>query len=423
MIARSGWICALASFVAIAGCALDRAGIAVDRDASAGPRDAGIDAEPSDGGEPLCAVGGCDDGNVCTEDVCNPAIGCVHTPVSGSCDDGVLCNGADSCGDGTCSVHDGVDPCPGSSYCDAASDECMGCESDSDCPGDTVGDWDACSFPSTDVCVQTGTRSRVVRSYTCSASGTCEATDRTETEPCMRSTDGIMCRATTIGTWSACSYADATCGETGTRTRVDTAYVCGAGTCQARNINMTDMAGCARDTDGTSCGSPTAGPWSLCGSYESTCDETGIQNRTVTQPVCASGACTGSVVTPESQACTRDTDGTSCGGMTATCTDWGPCVPPPSGSECSGTGTQTRVCSGSMCTDGSCSPPGSMLESRMCTISTMACVDDVYECETCGNCVGGVGYRLCKANVGTCNSGGRCQSASPTSVYLACTCG
>ncbi|MFA7693532.1 MAG: hypothetical protein WCX86_11610, partial [Candidatus Hydrogenedentales bacterium] len=42
-------------------------------------------------GEPL----DCDDGNVCTEDGCNPAVGCVHTNVI--CDDGDVCNGIETC--------------------------------------------------------------------------------------------------------------------------------------------------------------------------------------------------------------------------------------------------------------------------------------------------------------------------------------
>ncbi len=48
----------------------------------------------------------CDDGNACTADSCNPATGCVHPRIS--CDDGNLCT-ADSCNPSTGCVHTGVD--------------------------------------------------------------------------------------------------------------------------------------------------------------------------------------------------------------------------------------------------------------------------------------------------------------------------
>jgi len=91
----------------------------------------------------------CNDGNLCTADSCNPATGCVFTalPVAGddnpctddscdpatglpvyinnaaSCDDGVFCNGTDTCSGGKCTVHSG-DPCTGGSTCNEASDTC-----------------------------------------------------------------------------------------------------------------------------------------------------------------------------------------------------------------------------------------------------------------------------------------------------------
>ena len=70
------------------------------------------------GGPPL----NCDDGNVCTDDACNPASGCVHTNNTSTCDDGDTCSTNDRCLDGRCvgqivdSDHDGVadvcDNCP-----------------------------------------------------------------------------------------------------------------------------------------------------------------------------------------------------------------------------------------------------------------------------------------------------------------------
>ena len=44
----------------------------------------------------------CNDGNVCTDDSCNPATGCVYTNNTASCDDGNACTTADTCSGGAC---------------------------------------------------------------------------------------------------------------------------------------------------------------------------------------------------------------------------------------------------------------------------------------------------------------------------------
>jgi hypothetical protein len=51
----------------------------------------------------------CDDGNICTTDICNNTV-CEHIPNSLPCNDGKYCNGADTCSGGLCSIHAG-DPC------------------------------------------------------------------------------------------------------------------------------------------------------------------------------------------------------------------------------------------------------------------------------------------------------------------------
>ncbi len=45
---------------------------------------------------------GCDDGEVCTEDGCDPAIGCTSSPAAGVCDDDDSCTVADVCTNGAC---------------------------------------------------------------------------------------------------------------------------------------------------------------------------------------------------------------------------------------------------------------------------------------------------------------------------------
>lgn len=70
------------------------------------------------------------DNNGCTDDVCNGGGSCVHNNNTAPCTDNVYCNGADTCSNGSCSVHAG-DPCPGTDgdvncteSCDEAHDNC-----------------------------------------------------------------------------------------------------------------------------------------------------------------------------------------------------------------------------------------------------------------------------------------------------------
>src|SRR5262249_54793655 len=44
----------------------------------------------------------CNDGNVCTDDSCNPATGCVSTPNTAPCEDGNPCTTRDTCARGRC---------------------------------------------------------------------------------------------------------------------------------------------------------------------------------------------------------------------------------------------------------------------------------------------------------------------------------
>ena len=68
------------------------------------------DGDPCTVGD-VCLDGGCtagsgsfdcDDNNPCTEDSCDPAGGCVHAPVGGDCDDGNACTAGEVCVAGAC---------------------------------------------------------------------------------------------------------------------------------------------------------------------------------------------------------------------------------------------------------------------------------------------------------------------------------
>ena len=71
-------------------------------------------ADPDDG---LCA-----DGNECTDDICNPAVGCEQIANAGPCDDGAACTLDDVCAGGSCV---GRDNCPEGESCDVGGDQCV----------------------------------------------------------------------------------------------------------------------------------------------------------------------------------------------------------------------------------------------------------------------------------------------------------
>src|SRR5207244_10796949 len=47
----------------------------------------------------------CDDGNACTDDTCDPALGCMHTDNTAPCDDGNPCTVNDACSGGRSEEH------------------------------------------------------------------------------------------------------------------------------------------------------------------------------------------------------------------------------------------------------------------------------------------------------------------------------
>jgi hypothetical protein len=103
--------------------------------------DASSDCQP---GTPV----DCDDGVGCTDDSCNEQSDvCDNIPDDSVCDDGLFCNGAETCDPGSGCL-DGLDPCP-EPYCNETNDVCEGvlcdngtCEAGEDCnncPNDCIG--------------------------------------------------------------------------------------------------------------------------------------------------------------------------------------------------------------------------------------------------------------------------------------------
>jgi subtilisin family serine protease len=81
----------------------------------------------------------CNDGVACTVDDCVGGV-CDNTPDDGSCDDGLFCNGTESCDSGSGCVSSG-NPCSGNETCNESNDTCesdclsggSSCSQNSDC--------------------------------------------------------------------------------------------------------------------------------------------------------------------------------------------------------------------------------------------------------------------------------------------------
>lgn len=86
----------------------------------------------------------CDDGNPCTRDLCDPATGCQFLPLSvGSCDDGNLCTGDGTCVAGQCATGSPLS-CEDGNPCTAGTcDPVMGCVQTP--VGGTCDDGNACT--------------------------------------------------------------------------------------------------------------------------------------------------------------------------------------------------------------------------------------------------------------------------------------
>ncbi len=107
----------------------------------------------------------CSDGNLCTDDLCTSGVGCSNPNNSLPCDDGLYCNGTDTCSGGTCSVHSG-NPCPGTDgdgncaeSCNETADNCTAadpngsaCDDGLFCNGTDTCNGSSCSFHAGDPC-------------------------------------------------------------------------------------------------------------------------------------------------------------------------------------------------------------------------------------------------------------------------------
>ncbi len=140
----------------------------------------------------------CDDGLFCNgAETCAAGTCEAGTPVA--CDDGAFCNGAETCNEAADSCDPGTAPCdPGTETCDEGTDTCepIGCTLDSECnDGLFCNGAETCDVPSGDC--QAGTAPVCDDGAFCNGSETCnEATDSCDTGTPPTCDDGAFCNGT-----------------------------------------------------------------------------------------------------------------------------------------------------------------------------------------------------------------------------------
>ncbi len=301
----------------------------------------------------------CDDGNLCTDDSCEAAAGCVHVHNQAGCDDGNACTVNDTCSAGWCvgtiySCND-ANPCT-DDYCDAV-DGCLTIANSSLCD-----DEDPCTVD--DVC-QAGA---------CVGGG---PTDCNDGNPC---------------TIDSCS-PEWGCLHTASNSPCDDNNPCTSGDYCADELCLPGEPVVCNDEN--PCTDDSCHPSSGCVFTINTlpCDD---GNMCTTKDVCADGACEGGpdLGCDDGNPCTDNfcepESGCQAEANEALCNDENPCTDNDycEGGECLG-GGPTDCDDENPCTADSCDPAQGCLyepEDGPCQDDS-ACTDNDY-CEG-GNCQGG----------------------------------
>jgi hypothetical protein len=253
----------------------------------------------------------CDDANTCTDDSCDPALGCVHTPNSNPCDDGNICTILEKCVSGVCQggalgVCDDGNSCT-LDVCAPASGACSwfakvgSCDDANPC---TIGE--ACSGA---LCVGV--------TVTCDDSNPCSA------DACDPTTG--LCGHTAVASGTTCDDADACTTKDACTGLTCTGVASAASLCSDGNVCTQDV---CNPQDGT-CSWPAV---------TSACSD---GNPCTVGDACSGGACIagGSSLCDDGNFCTMDqcnaatgacvfspqTDGVACDDGLA-CTDASACV-------------------------------------------------------------------------------------------------
>jgi len=316
----------------------------------------------------------CDDGKLCTADSCNVASGCVHVANAVPCDDNNVCTGGDKCQDGACKSGDPIV-----------------CDDQNECTSDSCQKATGCSYVAVDGS-PCDDGNACTNGDACASSGDC-ASQKVQicddNEPCTfdgcSPTKGCISVAITVdcSDGNGCTIGD----------------VCAGGKCKSG-----PPLACA---DGNPCTDDSCDPQSGCVHLANAapCDD---KVPCTANDVCKAGVCAGAaVVCDDLNPCTADVcvgasgackfsplDGLKCDDGNF-CTVGDACT---AAAKCQGVG---KSCDdGNLCTNDGCF-------NNNCTYSAITCNDN-NPCTTDG-CYFAVGCTF-SANSATCSDGNACTT-------------
>ncbi len=282
----------------------------------------------------VCAGGvapNCNDGNPCTDDACEPGVGCAHAPNEQPCNDGDVCTTDDVCDDGACAgglvlvCADG-NPCTGD-WCDPETgcqhdaldigcDDGNACTSmdlcvDGLCQGSGAPDCDDGNLCTTDGCDPVQGCVHLLNDDPCDDVDLCTSGDHCHLGECIGGgdlpcDDDNICTDDSCEPLSGCTFSpnDAACDDGNECTLGD---ACQGGWCVAGDVANCD--------DGNLCTAASCEPHGGCTFTPNVapCDDD--DPCTITD-VCSGSACVGSGTLPcaDGDPCTTDTceEGVGC---------------------------------------------------------------------------------------------------------------
>jgi hypothetical protein len=369
---------------------------------------------------------GCDDGNPCTNDTCNPLVGCKHTAHSGACDDGDPCTEGDTCSGGACvgsvpkdcddgnpctndlcvpmagcSHTNNKNPCNDGSAC-TLNDKCaqgtcvpgapVDCDDDNPCTTDSCNPATGCEHGNSNEECDDG--NACTTGDTCTG-GVCKGSGSLECD------DGNPCTKDICLPGGGCQHQDAAvpCSDGNPCTVDDT---CVQGQCQP---------GLQKDCDDANpCTDDSCGDGGACvhAANEAACDD---DNPCTVGDHCAGGKCVpeGPLDCDDEEVCTTDYCHPLKGCVhdlnTNPCDDGDACTVGDLCAEGSCVGTVPVNCNdGNLCTDDSCDPQTGCLH-----VANAAPCDDGNLCTVTDLCNGG----QCKGTGSkSCGDGNLCTDDS-----------
>ncbi len=347
-------------------------------------------------GAGACVAGtapNCNDGNVCTNDSCNAATGCVNTAVAPgtSCSDGNACNGAETCSGTTCVA--GTPPnCNDNNVC--TNDSCnaaTGCVNTAVAPGTSCSDGNACNGAET--C--SGTTCMAGTALNCNDGNACTSDSCNAATGCVNT---AVAPGTSCSDGNACNGLETCSGTTcvaGTAPNCNDGNVCTSDSCNpASGCVNTAVAPGTSCSDGNACnGLETCSGTTCVAGTAPNCNDNNVCTADSCNP--ASG-CVNTPILPV-PVCHDGSRG-PCDAVVM-CTTGGVCPP-------LAVAPATTQCSGPSCSNG---PPSVETFAALCDGAHTTCPTATTQDCSGATCTGNVCGGGCAGNDANCVSGDFCN--------------